>query len=80
MRPAWGLFLRNFANSSFDGLTLSCTADDERPSIILIDSHNIRFGADTKLFRGNWLGYDVGLCNSSRIEVPSGIVAPHYRC
>ena len=73
VRPAWGLFLRNFANSSFDGLRLSCTADDERPSVILIDSHGIRFGG-TKLFRGKGMRYDVGLRNSSGIELPSGII------
>ena len=72
--PAYGLFLRNLYHSTIDGLRLSFVANDDRPAVILQHCKDVKLTGVVEMQRGGGIAYDVGLRDSSEIDLP-----PHLR-
>lgn len=76
VRPSWGLFLRHLRDSTFNDIRLGFAHNDDRPSVLITDCHNVTFSAGIELQRGTQAVYDIALRNSSAVAVvdPDGDV------
>ena len=78
VRPSYGLFLRLLRDSTFDGVTLDFAHNDDRPAVVLIDCRNVSFTGEPRMARGSGSRYDVGMRDSTAIEIAGGILACDY--
>lgn len=76
--PSYGLFLRNLYRSTIDGLRLTFLVNDDRPAVILQHCTNVKVTGVVVMQRGVGISYDVGLRNSSGIDLPRHLRTCEY--